>query len=203
MTESDDEREARVATALDYHSRLWRTIASEYRGKKPLDHDWPNVCLTEAQITEIFSVPHNISVVLGKASGGLTDIDLDVPQAATVAAALLPPTARFGHASKRGSHHLYVVRGEIKTRRFQAPDRTTLLEVRFDKAQTVMPGSIHASGEPIEWENDLAPLEVAADELMRLAAMLAAATLLARSWPAAGARHDASLALAGALLRLS
>lgn len=203
MTDLPDDARKRIATALDYHRRSWRVIASKYRGKEPTDRDWPNICLAEDRIAEVFSMPRNISVVLGKASGGLTDLDLDVPQAAMVAAALLPATARFSHQSKPGSHYLYVVRGEIESRRFQAPDHTTLMEVRFDRAQTVMPGSIHASGEPITWENDVLPLEIEAVELMRLAAMVAAATLLARSWPAPGARHDASLALGGALLRLS
>jgi hypothetical protein len=47
-------------------------------------------------------------VQLGQASGGLTDVDLDCPEAIAVARYLLPMTgAVFGRASKRSSHWLY------------------------------------------------------------------------------------------------
>ena len=67
-------------------------------------------------------------------------------------------------------------------------------------AQTVLPPSIHPSGEQVRWEDQRSPLEIDATELHRLVALIAAATLLARAWPVEGARHEASVALAGGLL---
>ena len=113
---------------------------------------------------------------------------------------MLPATARFGRQSKPPSHLIYHAHGELPTKRFQAPDRTNLLEVRGDGAKTVFPPSTHPSGEPIEWEDERDPLTIDAAELVRLVASVAAAALLARAWPEPGARHDASLALAGGLL---
>ena len=44
----------------------------------------------------------------GRASAtGLADIDLDCPEALAVAAAVLPPTLRFGRPSTRAAHSIY------------------------------------------------------------------------------------------------
>jgi hypothetical protein len=59
-----------------------------------------------------------------------------------------------------------------------------LLEVRIgggDKgAQTVFPGSVHETGEPIDWEEDGEPSEVDGEELVERAKRLAALCLFAR-----------------------
>jgi predicted P-loop ATPase len=68
--------------------------------------------------------------------------------------------------------------------------------------QTVLPGSVHVSGEPITFQpgHDAAPTPVTPAELVRAVHKVAAGALLCRYWPAFG-RHDAMLALAGALAR--
>jgi predicted P-loop ATPase len=70
--------------------------------------------------------------------------------------------------------------------------------------QTVVPPSIHRdTGEQIRFEPgfDREPANVDADVLQKVAAKIAAVTLLALHWPKEGGRHDAFLALAGTLYR--
>ncbi len=189
-----------LEAALDYCRRGWAVVPVHYRDKKPVGVAWHERRLAEAAVRTEFAARRNVGVLLGQASGGLADVDLDVPEAAVAARTLLPATARFGRPSKPASHLIYQVHGELPTKRFQAPDRTTLLEVRGDGAMTVFPPSTHASGEPTAWEDERDPLTIDAAELVRLAALGAAAALLARAWPGQGARHDASLALAGGFL---
>ena len=82
----------------------------------------------------------------------------------------------------------------------------TLVELRIggsDKgAQTLFPGSMHPSGEPIEWVSDGEPKHVDGGELKRFVGALAAAALLVRHYPATGVRHDAALVLGGMLARI-
>ncbi len=82
----------------------------------------------------------------------------------------------------------------------------TLVELRIggsDKgAQTLFPGSMHPSGEPIEWVSDGEPKHVDGGELKRCVGALAAAALLVRHYPATGVRHDAALVLGGMLARI-
>jgi hypothetical protein len=180
--------------------RGWRPTPLRARSKIPVLHGWQQRDIDADEIERLFAPDSNIGVRLGQPSHGLVDVDLDVPEAATVAKRLLPATACFGRAGKPGSHFLYVAEGGAKTRRLTAPDRAVLLEMRSDGAQTAFPPSIHPSGEQIAWEDEREPLRIEAKELERLVALVAAATLLARAWPAPGSRHDASLALAGGLL---
>jgi hypothetical protein len=56
-----------------------------------------------------FSEEDNTGIVLGEASGGLVDVDLDQPEAVIAARNVLPPGVVFGRRSSPGSHHLYAV----------------------------------------------------------------------------------------------
>jgi D5 N terminal like len=74
-----------------------------------------------------------------------------------------------------------------------------LIELRSTGAQTVFPNSTHKeTGELIEWLCDNGPTEIDGAELTRLGGLVAGSALIARYWPV-HARHEASLALAGAL----
>ena len=75
-----------------------------------------------------------------------------------------------------------------------------LVEYRSTGTQTIFPGSIHPSGEPIEWEEFDDPLPIDGRVLKDTVAKLAAAALMARHWPEEGSRQNAALALAGGLL---
>jgi P4 family phage/plasmid primase-like protien len=148
------------------------------------------------------------------ASKGLTDVDLDCPEALAIAPYLLPNTGSiFGRASNPASHWLYkTTLGETSEKaaiRYQDPaagedEKGTLVELRIggkSGAQTVFPGSTHPSGEAIAWHKDGAPTEIDGAKLRRIVAAIAAASLLARHWPGEGKRHDAALALGRVLAR--
>jgi P4 family phage/plasmid primase-like protien len=74
------------------------------------------------------------------------------------------------------------------------------LEIRSTGQQTVVPPSVHPSGESISWARNGDPARIEAKELHERCAFLASAALIARRW-IEGTRHDLSLALAGFLLR--
>jgi Bifunctional DNA primase/polymerase, N-terminal len=173
------------------------------RSKKPRPKDWRNLRINERNIPEYFRVGDNIGIILGEASRGLVDVDLDCPEALKLADIFLPPTSMIhGRKSKPASHRWY--RASLapkKTLKFCDLDGATLLELRSTGGQTVVPPSIHESGEPMVWESNGDPADVALGVLELAVSKLAAATLLSRHWPPLGSRHDATLALSGLLLR--
>jgi len=179
--------------------------------KSPIFKDWPHQDFSLDELRLLFAKqPYNIGVRLGDASGNLVDVDLDSPEALAIADRFLPPTpAVFGRASKSRSHRLYRV--PLATDKFEDPapddgDNGMLVELRSNRTQTVLPGSTHVSGEPInwsDWDGPGIPAAARTDNagLQRAVALLAASTLLARHYPAKGSRHDFELGLAGGLLR--
>lgn len=175
------------------------------RSKAPELREWQHLKYESTRhLEQVFDREVNVGLILGQASNGLVDVDLDCEEARRLAGSFLPHTPmRHGRASSPESHYWYRVDAEVATHRWADPiTKETLLEIRSTGAQTVIPPSIHPSGEALEWsEGWKPPREVPSRRLVMHVRVLAAATLLARYWPAAGARHDASLALAGGLLR--
>jgi hypothetical protein len=199
---------ALIDVVRGYCARGWCVIPIPYKEKRPLLHDWSRVRLDESALVEFFKDPRqNIGVLLGTPSGGLVDIDLDVPEAIALADAFLPDTpSRFGRSSKRASHRLYLTSAPLKTRKFQdvekigSSETAMLVELRSTGAQTVFPASVHPSGEPIEWDSNGEPARVDGAQLLESVKYLAIAAFLGRHWPDQGTRHDAALAAAGLLL---
>src|SRR5262249_24918147 len=156
------------------------------RQKGPRLQNWPSLRVSEEDISQYFKDGCNIGVILGAASGGMTDLDLDCIEAIDLAPNLqLGTGAIFGRKSKPHSHRLYYVEGAAPTMKFVDPiTGDTLLELRGDGGlQTVFPGSIHPSGEPIEWEADGIPATVDAALLCKHAKRLAASCLVKRHCP--------------------
>lgn len=119
----------------------------------------------------------------------------------------LPPTGMIsGRAGKPRSHRFYLSDLHDSEERASIQYRALDGELRTGgggtAAFTVVPPSVHQSGEPIEWYEDGEPSAVAGDELRRAVAKTAVASLLARYWPAEGGRHDIALTLDGFLTRL-
>ncbi|HVN89191.1 MAG TPA: DUF927 domain-containing protein [Candidatus Binataceae bacterium] len=184
----------------------WLPTPLHPRTKRPILEQWPDELLDEATIaSELpFGTDRNIGILLGKHSGGLMDVDLDCRETRCLVEAFLPETdCIFGRESSRESHRLYrVPPSDATTVQFEDPtNREMLVELRGTGAQTMVPPSIHPTGERVNWEKDGQPGPVDYHDLKSATAKLAAAALLARQWPAQGGRHNASLALAGALLR--
>lgn len=192
-----------LESAIAYTRRGWRVIPVPFGEKSPRLGGWQRLRLTEADLPHHFDGrPQNIGVLLGEPSGGLVDVDLDCPEAVALADELLPATGLvFGRPSKPRSHRFYRCEAPPKTRPFKDIDGAVLVELRATGAQTIVPPSAHPSGETVEWHANEDPALVAPDELLRAVKRLAAGALLARHWPKRGSRHDAALALAGALAR--
>lgn len=99
-------------------------------------------------------------------TGRFVDVDCDSELAIFFAKRLLPKTITFGRSGKPTSHYLYVLTGmELQKRAFTKlpPEGMTkvekkefletsmMVEFRAANHMTVLPGSIHKSGETIEW----------------------------------------------------
>ena len=165
----------------------------------------------------MFAEACNVGINLGAMSPGigppdgrgLVDVDLDCPEAVPFADAYLPPTdAVFGRKGKPGSHRLYwALPLPQKTSRHKDVDASgkrdgpSLAELRSTGGQSVAPPSTHPSGERVAWERRGEPATADGRVLALLVAKVAAGAILSRHWPGKGGRHDASLAVAGMLLR--
>jgi len=176
----------------NYVGRDFALVRVHHKSKRPIGLQWQKSPITtEHSAIEAFRGPVNIGVLLGSASKGLIDVDIDSPEAQKFADTLLPWTKSiFGRKSKPRSHRLYRVKGTAPTEKFVDPiTGTTLLELRGDKAdgtsgfQTVLPGSIHESGEPIEWEEDDFPTVIGYEELSKSVTRLAMRALIERYCP--------------------
>ncbi|MBA2277159.1 MAG: bifunctional DNA primase/polymerase, partial [Chloroflexia bacterium] len=213
VTHPESEPQGTTPTVLDAalacRERGWVAIPLMPNAKRPVDNNWQRTMLADADaVANRFSNPsHNIGVVLGEASGGLIDADLDCDKTERMAPAFLPTTdAIFGRPAKPRSHYLYVATGDVpRTTKFLDPlrdasDGNVLLEVRGTGGQTMLPPSVHPSGEHVAWYRDGDPARVETAALMTQARALAAAALLARYWQE-NMRQDMALALAGGLLR--
>jgi hypothetical protein len=201
-----------LAAARDYIERGWAPVPVPIRTKGPIIEAWQTLRINEETAPNFFNGgAQNIGVILGEASSGLCDLDLDCFQAIAAAPYILLRTALFGRTSKRGSHWIYRTNlCETQDRaalKFVGSDKHGLLEVRVggggSAAQTIFPPSVHVSGEPIEWENG-GPgniTDIDGDELLRRGRRLAAAAEIARNYPKIGGRHDAAFVLGGFLAR--
>ncbi len=144
-----------VEAAQQFRNRGWSPIPVRFKEKIPLP-GWPNYEATEEAIVRDFGRgPVNIGVRLGISSGGLVDLDLDCPEARALAPLLIPATGfRFGRSIARGSHYFYLTDMPLKGQKFLDPiTRRSLLELRSSGQQTLVPPSVHPSGEPIEFDD--------------------------------------------------
>jgi hypothetical protein len=180
-------RELGLMSALDhgkeYIRRGWAPVPIPAHEKAPRIRGWPSLRITDLNAPHYFTGDQNIGIILGNASNGLTDVDLDCLEAIELASLFLPPTdAIFGRVSKPRSHRLYRVEGAAPTLKLSDPTSGgMILELRGDGGlQTVFPGSIHPSGERIKWDADGQPAAIDAGELCKLAKRLAAACLVRR-----------------------
>jgi hypothetical protein len=166
--------------------------------KAPTDAGWTK----RAFAAKDFAKGDNIGVKNGEPSHWLTDTDCDCPEAVACAAALMPETSLVhGRASRRRSHLWFVVPGAETTKFTDLDANAVLLEIRSTGSQTVIPPSVHPSGEAVEWDSDGVPMAMDLADYLRAVRMTAIATLFARHWPA-GDRHTAAGHIAGFLARL-
>lgn len=199
-----------LAAALAFIKRKFAPVSVEPRDKAGIGN-WANETVTPENAARYFDGQQNVGLCLGAASGGLTDVDLDCEEAVALAPRLLPPTSMIsGRAGNPRSHWFYLSdlheSEEGASIQYRDLDGAVICELRTGgggaAALTVVPPSVHPSGELIEWSDDGEPSHVSGDELRRAVAKTAVASLLARYWPAEGGRHDVALTLDGFLTRL-
>ena len=206
-----------LEVALDFIRRGWSPIAIPHKAKRPKGDAWQTLRVTETTVAQFFNgADQNVGVLMGEASGGLTDVDLDTIEAVRAAPYFLRSTLCFGHASKPRSHWLYksslwqtedkaVIQYKFCTGTGKARTEEMILELRTGGggmgAQTVFPGSVHELDEPIAWDDAVAIAQAEGGDLKQRCARAASAALLAAHFPSKGARHDAGLTLGGFLFR--
>jgi hypothetical protein len=151
-----------------------------------------------------------LGLILGEASNGLVDVDLDHEIAWKMRSIFLPATRmRTGRAGNPDSHYWYRVTDKVPGyRKYVLPGGATTVELRSTGGhQTLIPPSKHPSGEKYRWEaepwgGDEGPTEITGKMLAARVATMGMCAVLIENWPSEGSRHEAYLALAGGMLRL-
>lgn len=208
----DDETDDRtLRAALDAYRHGFVPIPLRSQEKAPNIAGWQNMTYADEGAVEAGFAGRdcNIGVLLGEPSSRLVNIDPDSPVARRVARDLLPTTPAW--SGKDGTHAWYLIdeRDDLpSTKKLTDADRRSVIEVRSTGAQTVIPPSVDGeTGEVYSWDGgqpwggDDGPATVRVSDLQASVHAVALVEHLAEVWPQPGSRHDAFLALAGALLR--
>jgi hypothetical protein len=159
-----------------------------YRDKRPTEPGWPDLEPTPAQIAAWGCC--NLGWKHGKRSRWLVGIDLDCPEAVALQKFYLPESWTSCRASKEASCVFYFAEG-VTSKKFTDDTEETVVEIRGESStgsahQTMVPPSIHPSGEHIEWSPDrgdslIEPLSIDGRELVTAACKLTRAVLFARA----------------------
>ena len=187
--------------AMRYLDTLYVPIPVQFQAKETRRREWQNTKPADIDPDRDFPEPCNIGLVLGDASAGLVDIDLDCDQAIRIADRFLPDTdLTWGRPGRPESHWLYTVDNCGDRKVFNGPgNESVLVEYRANGCYSVAPPSVHVTGEKIDFVRSGQPAQVTREDLMRSVGRLAAASLLAMHWQA-GERHQLALSLSGGLL---
>lgn len=152
----------------------------------------------QKSIEQFFYRGYNVGGLWGEPSGWIVDVDLDTEEACLAAPTYLPETFIYGRKSAPGSHYLYRCEG-IETKKFLTKEIGMIAEIRSTGSQSVLPPSIHPSGETYDVYHDTDFKRIPRAKLDLLLRKISAAALIAISWPTRGSRHDLLVALTGAL----
>ena len=189
-----------LAAAIKYVEDGLAPIPVPSGSKAPIIPNWTQLNLMKEQIPQYFKEQLNIGIRLGHLSGGLIDIDFDLALAKRFAF-LLPNTPMcHGRDGNIQSHYFYRSSEPIKTKRFEDSEGV-ILELRSTGCQTIVPPSIHPSGEKLFWHSYGPPSLVDANTITTAVQLIAASVVLAKNWPSKGNRNSAALAWAGCLAR--
>jgi predicted P-loop ATPase len=174
--------------------------------KRPPMSGWQNLRLTVDDLPEHFSNGNGLGWLLGIEPRPIGDVDIDCAEALAVAPMIQGPgTSRIsGRASNPLSHYFFELSEEFDSVPFKDPLRKgkaakpSIIELRGKGGQTVVPPTIHETGEQIRWEHEGEFGKATFLELRTWVAKIAAAALLIRYWPRG---HETRHALAGMLAR--
>jgi hypothetical protein len=203
------QKNVQVVAALAIGAGL-QPLPIKARSKKP---DGGNAWQSRAYTVNDFDPDSNIGLHL-TAGSRVVDADLDSDYGSRLAPRFLPATEmKYGRASKPASHWMWRVDtlAGVRHTKFEGLSQmvegrkncVTLLERRTgDGKQSVIPPSIHESGEPIEYlpNCSMEPTEVNGKALTLALDKLAVACLIASVWTE-GARHKLALAIPAFMLK--
>jgi P4 family phage/plasmid primase-like protien len=172
--------------------------------KNPDRRGWQNERWKEEDIPHQWTNGQGIGILWGAPSENLVDIDCDWPEARIAGKTIMPadPRRTFGRPGSPESHHVVRVKGETpKTDRHytvpgDGPERR-VVELLSTGSQSLVPPSVHSSGEQRQWYSEGPAAELDTEDLKERVADIASAAYLARNWPGQGARHDFVLAACG------
>jgi Bifunctional DNA primase/polymerase, N-terminal len=146
--------------AITWIQQGFSPVPIPHRSKRPVLQGWERLEITIDAAPEHFNgKPQNIGLHLGDKYGS-ADVDCDCAEAITAARDLLPETGMiFGRQSKPFSHFFYRSDPPARTEQFHDPlDHKTLIELRGLSSdgsiglQTVVPPSVHETGELVRFE---------------------------------------------------
>jgi putative DNA primase/helicase len=174
-------------------------LALHPQSKIPVDSDWPNLGKAKK---EVLPMGGNIGLLLG-AKSGIIDVDLDCREAKGLADLLLPtPFAKFDRGTSDSGHYLFRANSFGPTKRFTgAGSKTTIVELRADGAQTMIPPSVHPDGTRLTFKaisDQTEPVEYS--DLLQRVSLLAAASEITQNWTH-GQRHNLALSFAGLCIK--
>ena len=168
------------AWAREYLHNKWLPIP--LKGKVPATPDGrPMRNWTDFQPSDIENEFSGRATNIGIRTDTLADVDLDCPEAIALAQAILPKTATFGRASAPESHWVYTTSGS----QYISYDSLfgKVLELRAsDGHQTMVPPSIHPTGELVSWTNGHQPSNIDGGTLKRCCSLLASAAVVCHNW---------------------
>lgn len=197
--------------AMFYQDNGWEPVPVEKGGKKPRGSWKEPRTYTKEELKAAFRDAGNVAIALGDRSEGLVDIDFDDPVAAKLGRYLFGDLPSFGRASAQDSHRITISSFEKGRYTFTVPeklqatlelDRAMLLEIRGNGHLTVLPPSVHETGEVRSWSAYVAEVpEVEASSLIERAGETAFLTVVAHAYPSqAGQRDEVCLAITGTLV---
>ena len=132
------------------------TETSQYHLEKR-DHvfpRWQQLRLKKSEVAESFASNSNIGILLGEASKNLVDIRSQIVSRQSFWPRCFCRKHKRCTAESRcpGSHHWYRTERSPKPEKFSDIDGSCLVEIRSTGQQTVVPPSIHPSGERLHRE---------------------------------------------------
>lgn len=205
-----------IESARWYAGQGFWVIPVPFKEKGPDIPLWQNIRVTEADLNKYFANgPSNIGLLLGE-PGGLTDIDADSIEALYAWIEFRLETGMtWGRYSMPASHNCYYSDPPLRSIQFLDPTdgeeltktgrKASLIEIRCLTKdgtvglQTVVPPSVHPSGETVEFVRAGFPANVEGSTLVTAVRRTAASSLLGRYAPGEGVRHQYFLDIAGML----
>src|SRR5215210_1042393 len=209
-----------MSSATDRDTRLLgyyvnegiKLVRLDGRTRKPIDHEWQNTNIPLEDVEKHVSRRGGVGWQCGEASGWISAVDNDWPEAMQLAPRFLPDTLRSAKGREDPSHYIYRSPG-LGFHAFRGLDGSEIISLKASNNgrghQIVVDPTIHPEKGPYHFVggyNPAAVAEVEKEELHKRVGMLAVASLLARILPTSrdeggGGRNDLALALAGYMLR--